>query len=53
MEIEKVAVKIGKVQAKLAGIKKAGQQAKTWAAIGEQNAVGLIPHQSVGQKVLN
>jgi hypothetical protein len=38
---------------KLAQIQKAGEQSKSWAAIGEQHAVGLIPHQSVGQKVLN
>ena len=53
MDIEKIAIKIAKVRTKLAQIQKAGTQAKLWAAIGEQHAVGLIPHQSVGQKVLN
>ena len=53
MDIERIAIKIAKLEKQLSAIQKAGTQAKVWAAIGEQHAVGLIPHQSVGQKVLN
>ena len=53
MEIEQIAEKMAKVKKELAAIQKAGTQSKTWAAIGEQHAVGLIHHQSVGEKVLN
>ena len=53
MEIERIALKIYKVEQELEAIQRAGEQAKSWARIGEQDAVGLIPHQSVGQKVLN
>jgi len=53
MEIEQIAIKIAKVKRELAAIQKAGEQSKSWARIGEQHAVWLIPHQSVGQKVLN
>ena len=50
MEIEKISAKIDKVRGKLAGIKKAGEQTKSWAAIGEQHVVGLIPHQWLVKK---
>jgi len=51
VEIEQIAIKMAKVKRELAAIQKAGTQAKSLARIGEQNAVGLIPHQSVDQKV--
>jgi len=53
MEIQQIAEKIAKLDAKLTAMQKAGTQAKLWAVIDTQNAVGLNPHQSVGQKVLN
>jgi hypothetical protein len=34
VEIEKIAEKMAKLEAKLAGIQKAGSQAKLWTAIG-------------------
>jgi hypothetical protein len=35
MNIEKIAIKMAKVKAKLAQIQKAGKQSKMWAAIGQ------------------
>jgi len=47
MEIERIAIKIAKLDRQLSAIQKAGEQAKLWAAIGEQHAVGAYPS-SVG-----
>lgn len=41
MEIEKIVTKLVKLDRKLAGIKKAGDQAKSWAAIGQQYGVDV------------
>lgn len=52
MEIEKISVKFEKIKAKLAGIKKAGKQAKSWAGIGEQYAVDVLNHIGICSKNL-
>lgn len=52
MEIEKIAIKMDKVRKKLAGIKKSGEQAKSWAGIGEQYAVDILNHIGICSKNL-